>query len=30
MFFYFNMDVEHLGELTLYLKVKGKDIYIDF
>lgn len=30
MFFYFNMDVEYLGELTLYLKVKGKDIYIDF
>ncbi|QQY79838.1 hypothetical protein EDD65_10773 [Keratinibaculum paraultunense] len=30
MFFYFNMDIEPLGELTLYLKVLGKDIYVDF
>lgn len=30
MIFYFNMDTEHLGELTLHLEVKGRDIYIDF
>lgn len=30
MLFYFNMDTEYLGELTLHLEVKGRDVYIDF